>query len=268
MPTTGFGLRGLFLLAILGAWFPAPGEADSPTRIHLAGDSTMAAKQADKRPETGWGEMLQPWFDGLKVIVCNHARNGRSTRTFIEEGRWTELLGQLQPGDYVLIQFGHNDQSIKKVGRYTPPGQYLSNLERFVSDVRKRNGKPVLLTPVVRRRFDEKGKFYDSHGRYPDLVRDAAQRTKAALIDMEVSSRRLVRNVGAEGSKQLYLWLKPGEFENYPQGLEDNTHFSPFGARLMAALVIDGIIDLDLELAGMVRQKPLQQEVGSVDIPR
>ncbi len=129
---------------IFGDWNPSAlyGQ-EAALQILLAGDSTMAEKEADKRPETGWGEMLQPWFDKKTVIVRNHAKNGRSTKTFIEEGRWDALLEQARPSDYVFIQFGHNDQSVKKVGRYTTPDQFRANLVRFVSDVRSRDGKPM-----------------------------------------------------------------------------------------------------------------------------
>ena len=187
---------------IFGDWNPSAlyGQ-EAALQILLAGDSTMAEKEADKRPETGWGEMLQPWFDKKTVIVRNHAKNGRSTKTFIEEGRWDALLEQARPGDYVFIQFGHNDQSVKKVGRYTTPDQFRANLVRFVSDVRSRDGKPMLFTPVVRRRFDEQGAFYDSHGDYPDLVREVAEETNTPLIDMEKSSRSLLVEYGSEASK-------------------------------------------------------------------
>ena len=230
--------------------------ADPAIQVLLAGDSTMAAKQADKRPETGWGEMLQPWFEEGDVRVVNHAMNGRSTRTFISEGRWQALLEQLRPGDYVFIQFGHNDQSVHKVERYTPPDQYRANLERFVADVRVLQGQPVLFTPVARRRFDEQGRFYDSHGEYPDLVRQVAEETKTPLIDMERSSREVLVGLGEEPSKALYLWLQPGQSANYPEGLEDNTHFSPEGARTMAALVA-----LDLSLS---RLSPLSDSLRAV----
>lgn len=259
------GFKIVLLTLFLAAWIPISSGADNVIQVHLAGDSTMAAKQADKRPETGWGEMLQPWFDPREVVVRNHAMNGRSTRTFLEEGRWERLLEQLRPGDYVLIQFGHNDQSVEKVGRYTPPEQYRANLERFVSDVKTRNGHPVLLTPVVRRRFDDKGDFYDSHGEYPGLVRSTAQQTHTDLIDMEGDSRELLKEQGSENSKQLYLWLSPGEYENYPEGLEDNTHFSPEGARVMADLVVEAVIDLDLVLAGFLRDQPRRLENADTD---
>ncbi|NND45529.1 MAG: rhamnogalacturonan acetylesterase [Xanthomonadales bacterium] len=220
----------------------------------------MAPKLAKKRPETGWGEMLPGWFDAKTVVVKNHARNGRSTRTFIEQGRWQALLEITRPGDYVFIQFGHNDQSKRKVDRYTPPEQYRANLERFVAEVRERRAIPVLMTPVVRRRFDESGAFYDSHGDYPDDVRQVAESTGTTLLDMENSSREVLRARGAEESKSLYLWLAPGAHANYPDGLQDNTHFSPKGARVMATVAVSNLRASGLPLADLLRDKAVRVE--------
>ena len=133
--------------------------AKEPITVYLAGDSTMAQKQPDKRPETGWGEALQKFFDERRVRVENHAQNGRSTRTFISENRWQAIIAKLKPGDYVLIQFGHNDESKEKVDRYTPPEDYRKNLVRFVEDVREKRATPVLLTPLMRRRQHERAQL-------------------------------------------------------------------------------------------------------------
>jgi pectinesterase len=214
---------------------------DPPVNLYLAGDSTIAQKLVTRRPETGWGEMLQQYFDVDAVRVHNRARNGRSTRTFIEEGRWQQIVDDLRPGDYVFIQFGHNDASVEKTDRYTPPADYRRNLARFVAEVRAKQATPVLMTPVMRRRFDANGVFYDAHGEYPDLVRAAAAELQVPLIDMHRSSERVLREYGAERSKSLFLILAPGEHPNYPAGLDDNTHFSPAGAEVMAALAVEGI---------------------------
>lgn len=246
----------LTAIALAACLLTLDGNASEPTHIFLAGDSTMAEKLPEKRPETGWGEMLQDWFPAEDVVVVNHAKNGRSTRTFIEEGRWEALLAGVQAGDYVFIQFGHNDQSQNKPERYTSPEEFRSNLVRFVSDVTERDGTAVLLTPVVRRRFDENGEFYDTHGVYADLVREAAGQTGARLIDLHASSTVFLEEYGAERSKDLFLWLQPGEYANYPEGLEDNTHFSPDGARAMAALVMQDILDNVPKLAGQVQYLP------------
>jgi lysophospholipase L1-like esterase len=228
--------------------------ANDPITIYLAGDSTMAAKLESKRPETGWGEALQNYFDDEVVRISNHARNGRSTRTFIEERLWQAIVDGLKPGDYVFIQFGHNDQSKDKVDRYTPPDDYRRNLSRFVNDVRSKQAHPVLLTPVRRRRFDRNAKLYDTHGEYPDIVRAVAAEQRVPLIDMHAGSAELLTLFGAEASRQLFLQLKAGEHANYPAGVEDNTHFSPLGAKLMAHLVVDGIRELRLPVGEKLRK--------------
>ena len=225
----------------------------SPVTIFLAGDSTMAAKLPDKRPETGWGEMLGGHFKDGAVRVENRAMNGRSTKTFISEGRWQKIIDDLRKGDFVFVQFGHNDESKDKGERYTPPEDYKKNLIRFVEEVRAKGGSPVLLTPVMRRRFDKDGKFYDTHGEYPGIVRDVAKELKAPLIDMHRSSEVVIVKYGVEGSKKLFLQLKPGENANYPNGIEDNTHFSPLGAEEMAQLVVDGIRANKLKLSKYLR---------------
>jgi lysophospholipase L1-like esterase len=213
----------------------------SPVTIFLAGDSTMAAKLAEKRPETGWGEMLGRHFKEGTVVVDNRAQNGRSTKTFISEGRWQAIVDALKKGDYVFIQFGHNDESKEKGERYTPPADYRTNLTRFVDEVRAKGANPVLFTPVMRRKFDKDGKFVDTHGEYPDIVRAVAKEKKAPLIDMHRKSESVLVRYGPEDSRKLFLQLKPGENANYPKGIEDNTHFNPAGAEEMAKLAVDGI---------------------------
>lgn len=225
-----------------------------PITVFLAGDSTMAEKLPTKRPETGWGEFLQKSFDESKVRIENHAQNGRSTRTFITENRWQAIVDKLKAGDYVFIEFGHNDSSKEKTDRYTPPEDYRKNLVRFINDVRAKKAIPVLLTPVMRRRFDKQGEFYDSHGEYPDIVRSVAAENKVALIDMHRKSERVIKQYGVEESRKLFLQLKPGENPNYPQGVEDNTHFSPLGAEIMAGLAVEGIREQKLGLAKFLKK--------------
>ena len=203
--------------------------AKGPITVYLAGDSTMARKLPEKRPETGWGEALQAWFKEGEVRVDNHAQNGRSTRTFISEGRWQAIIDTLKKGDYVFIQFGHNDESKDKVDRYTPPADYRRNLIDFIRTAREKKATPVLLTPVMRRRFDKDGHFYDTHGEYPDIVRAVAREQRVSLIDMHRQSETVIKQYGVEGSRSLFLQLAPGANPNYPRGIEDNTHFSPVG---------------------------------------
>jgi lysophospholipase L1-like esterase len=187
------------------------------------------------------------------VRVINHAKNGRSTRTFIEEGRWQALLDGLHAGDWVLIQFGHNDQSVEKPDRYTPLADYERNLARFVADVRARDATPILLTPVSRRRFDEDGRVQDSHGEYPGRVRALAAREGVALIDLERRSQALLQEAGVDGSRRLFLQLAPGEHPNYSNGVTDNTHFSPAGAQRIAIEFASALHGSDLALAKRLR---------------
>ncbi|HSE37726.1 MAG TPA: rhamnogalacturonan acetylesterase, partial [Blastocatellia bacterium] len=243
-------LTVLFLLIVLLA--PAPGKP--PVTVYLAGDSTIAEKLPEKRPETGWGEALQKFFDPDKVRIENHAKNGRSTRTFIEEKLWQAIIDKLKKGDFVFIEFGHNDAAKNRTERYTPPEDYRRNLVRFINDVREKHAIPVLLTPVMRRRFDKDGKFQDSHGEYPDIVRAVAAEHKTPLIDMHRKSEKVLKQYGVEESKKLFLQLKPGENANYPTGIEDNTHFSPVGAEIMAGLAVEGILELKLELARKLKR--------------
>jgi lysophospholipase L1-like esterase len=238
-------------------------SAKEPITVYLAGDSTMAQKLPEKRPETGWVEFLQGFFDAEKVRVENHAKNGRSTRTFIEEKLWQGVLEKLKKGDYVFIQFGHNDSSKDKVKRYTSPDEYRTNLVRFISDVRARKAEPVLLTPVMRRRFDKHGNFYDTHGVYPDIVRAVAVENRVPLIDMHRLSERVIKECGVEGSKALFLHLKPNENANYPNGVTDNTHFTPLGAETMAALVVDELRTSRIDLA----KRLLKSKAGTLRLP-
>jgi len=185
--------------------------------------------------------MLGQHFKDGKVRIDNRAANGRSTKTFLSEGKWQSLIDDLKARDYVFIQFGHNDSSKDKGERYTPPDDYRRNLIRFVNDVRSKKGKPVLLTPVMRRRFDKDGKFYDTHGEYPDIVRSVADGLDVPLIDMHQKSKTLIVKYGVEESRKLFLQLAPGEDANYPNGIDDNTHFSPRGAEEIAHLVVEVI---------------------------
>ena len=223
------------------------GARAQPITVWLAGDSTMAQKQADKRPETGWGEALQPCFDSTEVRIANRAMNGRSTRSFVAEGRWKAIVDSLHAGDYVFIQFGHNDE---KAGtdRYASPDDYRRNLTRFVDDVRGKGAHPVLFTPVVRRKF-EGARLVDTHGEYPEAARMAARERKAELVDMTRASAELVERLGPDSSRALWLHLEPGANPNYPTGVHDDTHFNPRGAEQMAGLAIDAIRALRLGLS-------------------
>lgn len=237
-----------FLLA-LALLLPA-----QPITVWLAGDSTMAQKQPDKRPETGWGEALQPCFDSSAVRIANRAVNGRSTRSFAAEGRWKAIVDSMKAGDYVFIQFGHNDEKVG-TANYSSPDDYRRNLLRFVEDVRAHGGHPVLFTPVVRRRFDGTH-LVDTHGAYPDAARAAATEGHVPLVDMTRASAALVEPLGPDSSRTLWLHLEPGANPNYPAGVHDDTHFNTRGAERMAGLALDALRSLHLDLATQLQSCP------------
>ncbi len=214
--------------------------------VWLAGDSTMSIKETKAYPETGWGMPFVHFFDS-SVVVKNIAKNGRSTRTFISEKLWQSIEKNLQEGDYVFIQFGHNDESKEKVDRYTTPEEYKANLVKFISEARNKKANPVLLTPVSRRKFKDTLQV-PTHEIYSQLVKDVAKEQQVPLIDLDAKSMSLYQQFGSESSKLLFLQLKPGEHPNYPEGKTDNTHFNELGARLIAQIVLSGIRELKLEL--------------------
>lgn len=242
----------LILIFVLNTANPAQKQRIT---VYLAGDSTMAQKLPEKRPETGWGEMLQQYFDTDKVKVDNRAVNGRSTKSFVAEGRWQQIVDILKKGDYVFIEFGHNDEKSEDPTRYAAPNtDYRNNLIKFVTEARAKKAFPVLLTPVMRRKFDEDGKFQDTHGEYPDAVRKVARELRVPLIDMHLGSEAVLKNYGAEKSRTLFLQLKAGENPNYPKGVEDNTHFNPAGAEAMAKLAVGAIREQKIGLRKFLKK--------------
>jgi len=231
---------------------------DSPIRIFLIGDSTMADKPIIDNPEHGWGQML-PLFFTKNVAVYNYAKNGRSTKSFLQEGRWDSVVSKLREGDYVFIQFGHNDSKKEDTSRYAAPhAEYKNNLLRYVRETREKKAIPVLITPVNRRKYNAEGKFVDQHGEYPGVVREIAKAEKVPLIDLHKSSMQLLEKLGPEESKKLFLLsVQPNVYRALPNGKDDNTHFTKAGAFQIARLVVKGIQEAGL---------PLEKEIVWKDI--
>ena len=243
-----FCIGTIYSALLIGFAFPQKKQI----KIFIAGDSTAANKEIRAYPETGWGMPFSYFFDST-VTVDNRAKNGRSTRTFISEGLWQRLIGDLHAGDYVLIQFGHNDESKGKTDRYTTPDEFKSNLAKFIQETRAKNATPVLLTPVTRRQFDSSGHIKETHEVYSPLVREVSKQYSVPLIDLDEESKTLLEKFGPDDSKLLFMQLEPGEHPNYPDGRNDNTHFNELGARKIAQLVLVGIRELNLELAARIR---------------
>ncbi len=240
-------MNRLFVFATLTFAVLAVIPAPKKIKILMAGDSTMAVKETSAYPETGWGMPFQYFWDS-SVRIVNKAKNGRSTKTFLSEGLWQSLMEKASPGDYVLIQFGHNDESPEKKERYATPDTFKMLLTKFVQQTRQKGATPILITPVSRRKFDSTGKALETHTIYSALVKEVAEKEKVLCIDLDTKSRELYQNMGDEQSKLLFMQLKPGEHPNYPQGKTDNTHFTEMGARWIAEIVLQELRKLNIEL--------------------
>ncbi|MBL9205040.1 MAG: rhamnogalacturonan acetylesterase [Opitutaceae bacterium] len=215
--------------------------------LHLIGDSTMADKpKTSPNPETGWGQAL-PALLSDAVRVVNYAMNGRSTKSFVDEGRWNTVVAALQPGDWVIIQFGHNDEKADKPAVYAAArGAYQDNLRRFVRETRAKGGTPLLATPVARRRWSEAGELIDTHGDYPAALRAVAVEEEVPLLELNRLTTELERGHGVEGSKRLHLHYAPGVQPRWPEGVKDDTHYSEYGAGRVAALAVQELLRLQL----------------------
>jgi lysophospholipase L1-like esterase len=257
-------IAALAFAAALGA-----SSAASPPRIVIASDSTAANYGADRYPQMGWGMVLKCSLDP-NVDVVNLARGGRSTKTFIEEGLWDQLLAQLKPGDTVLIQFGHNDADTKKIVRFTDPnGAYDVNLRRFVADVRAAKATPVLVTPIARWMW-ENGQPKDAHGPYAATIHRVAADLKVPLVDLDGDMMAALKARGELASRGLYLQYKPYDHvARYPEGISDDTHINEQGARLGAALVATRLAALKLPISRSVHPASVaaQAKLGGPTCP-
>lgn len=231
-----------------------------PMKVFLIGDSTVADYtleddyQSRRFPIAGWGQVFQPFMckDSLaplagliqadSVIVDDRAKGGRSTRTFFQEGRWRAVVDEMQPGDLVLMQFGHNDAAENKPERYVNLQGYKEFLRLFVSQTHEKGGIPILLTPVNRNYPWENGVLTNVHDEYPQAVKDVAAEMDVLLIDLTQTSCEHFTRMGKEYVTEKYFMNLPaGVYEAYPEGQSDNTHFQPEGAKAVAQLVFNGL---------------------------
>ena len=238
------------VLALPAAAHAAP--AAGPT-VYIAGDSTAQTYDSSYAPQTGWGQVLDRYFPDT-VTVANHAIGGRSSRNFVEQGRLQAILDQIQPGDYLLVQFGHNDASITIPDRYTSPADFKEYLRNdYIGGARARGATPVIITPVSRRDYDpDTGKFNVTFPEYVQAAIEVAREENAPLIDLSASSRAYLDSIGPEAATDVFLWTDPGEYPNRPDGTQDNTHFQTYGAIQMARLVAQGIAAAGLPLSAQV----------------
>lgn len=249
-----------FCLAMLVAAV-APVEAgesrsEIPT-LYVIGDSTAAAYPAERAPLTGWAQVLHEHFDPERLRVDDRARSGRSSKSFYEEGAWTPIREALRPGDWVFIQFGHNDEKKDDPNRFTDPAStFPEHLRRYVEETRAAGANPVLLTPINRNRWATPRRMEDTHGNYPDATRNLADELRVPLLDMHRLTRKRFTRLGPERSAALFMNLAPGEHPNYPEGKEDNTHLQASGAHEVSRLAVKGIRRLPLRTALKERRLP------------
>ena len=256
------------LLAVLTWLIFTAAMQQKVTTIFIIGDSTAAGKDLSKgSPERGCGMALQCFFDEAFIRVDNHAVNGRSSKSFLDEGRWQKVLDKIKPGDYVIIQFGHNDEK-PNPARHTEPGStFDANLAKFVTETRQMGGIPVVMNPVVRRNFAVKAvkndddealrnttfkdgakikegdMLKDTHGLYAVAPRQVADSLHAYFIDATKITHDLEQGLGVEGSKKLHMWYQPGEHPAVPDGKQDNTHYNIYGAHQVAKLFADALCE-------------------------
>ncbi|WP_026754677.1 rhamnogalacturonan acetylesterase [Sediminibacter sp. Hel_I_10] len=219
-------------------------ESNQNVMLYTIGDSTMADKpDPNENPERGWCQLL-PQFLNDNIALENHAVNGRSTRSFIDEKKWEAVYHKLNKGDYVFIQFGHNDQKENSPKRYTNAHTaYRNNLIKFVEQTREKGANPVLFTSIVRRTFNTDSTLVDTHGAYPLEVRLVAQDYEVPLIDLQYLTELLEESYGVEASRKLHLHYTPNEISYYPEGKEDDTHLSVLGATEVAKLAVTALKD-------------------------
>lgn len=231
--------RILICLFLLLGW-ALPVDAQ-PRRVFLAGDSTVAEYGPDRAPQAGWGQVLQSYLDPQRWQVRNHAKGGRSARSFIAEGRLEAIAAELQRGDVLMIQFGHNDAKFEDPSRYDAPDtDYPAFLLRYIALARDKGATPVLVTPPPRLLYDF-GSLLDTHGLYTRAMQQLAAREQVALIDLNASASAWVRALGEQAARPYFLFVPE-------QDKADGTHFSVAGATAMACQVVRGWVAVDQDV--------------------
>ena len=231
---------------LLGFVFAAacPGQT-----IFVAGDSTAANYPQSCAPMTGWAQVLHE-FVKPGVRVENRAAGGRSTKSFREDKRWERILGDLRPGEFVMIQFGHNDQKKGHPAIYAEAeSAYRDNLKRFVAEVRAKKANPVLLTSVARRLFRKDGSLIQSLGNYPKVAREVAKETDTPLIDANKLTMDWLSQAGPQNSTRYFVHVKPGAFPGWPKGAKDHSHFREEGADAVARMIAEEAKRQHLDIA-------------------
>lgn len=213
-------------------------------RILCLGDSIMQYNDWTSYPQTGWVQLLDRFFN-TGVQILNFARNGRSSKSFIAEGRFETVLKEAKEGDFALIQFAHNDEKANDPSRYTQPcenGEFRKNLEFMAGELLKKGVKPILLTPVVRRKFDENKKIKNSHGEYPEAIKETARKLNIPCVDLTALTASYFEGLGEEKSRSYFMNFDSGVYENFAEGKSDDSHLRPDGAYAVCRLFISAVL--------------------------
>jgi len=251
-------IAATFSVGILVVLAMAFKQDKKPVTVWMIGDSTICPYEPSRAPITGWGMPFAGFFT-KEVKFENRAKGGRSTRTFISEERWRPIADSIAAGDYVLIQFGHNDEAKeeKYKDRYTAVPDYIVNLTKFITETRAKGGEPVLITPVSRMKFDKAGNALETHEDYSNAVYETGKHLQVPVIDLDKGSRTLFGQLGPAQTKMLFMQIEPGVNPIYPEGHKDNTHFNELGARRMAEIVLHEMQLQHIKLADFVyKPKP------------
>jgi lysophospholipase L1-like esterase len=230
--------------------------ANTPT-VYVVGDSTASNYASDLYPRTGWGQVLQQSFTTACVTVDNRALSGRSSKSFFDEGAWTPIEAALGAGDFVLIQFGHNDEKTEDAARGTDPDttfkQYLSI---YIDDSLAKGATPILLTPINRNNWNSTT-LKDSHGEYPRAMRELAAARNVSLVDATALTKTHFERIGPAATNEYFMNLAPGQFPNYPEGNEDNTHLREGGATVIAQIVLADLYAQGVEPGTLAKSVPV-----------
>jgi lysophospholipase L1-like esterase len=219
--------------------------------VFLAGNSTVVDQ--DKEPWAAWGQIFPRYFEPGKICIANYAESGEALRSFYNAKRLDKILSLIKKGDYLFIEFAHNDQKEKGegVGAYTT---YTQSLQLYIREVRKKGGIPILITSMHRRNFDGEGKVVNTLGDYPDAMRKVAKEEKVGLIDLNAMSKILYETWGPETSMKAFVHYAANTFARQTEALKDNTHFNPYGATELAKCIVSAIKKQQLPLAKFIRK--------------
>jgi lysophospholipase L1-like esterase len=263
MNTPSHFVRRCCLLLCAGLLGLAAGMAGAAPVVYLAGDSTVMSYGSGNYPQQGWGGRIHDSFTA-GITFNNRAIGGRSSKSFVDEGRLAAILSVIKPGDYLFIQFGHNDVYSDPKLHTDPFTSYKNYLRMYIELPRQYGAIPVLVTPMGRRRYDSSGRFLNDFVDRSAAMKELAAETGAALIDLNAKSIAYYNSIGVAATTDVFLWLAAGQYPRFPNGVSDSTHFQEYGAGQLARLVIQGIVENRLGISSFIGALSYPAEAGTL----